>query len=220
MENKLVKGLLWIGLIFLYIFLNIFASYIIKIMHIKNALLSNTAYILAEVIITLILILLYRKDFKDKFKELKSKDGNKMILSSIKIWIIGLLFMIMLNAVLSVFITNISDNEAANRSVIVSHYIYAITSMIVLTPICEEIIFRLSVSKIIDNKFLYVIFSGIIFGFAHVFDTTGLQALYILPYAALGMAFAYIYQKHKNILCTILMHGLHNLVCILLILFL
>ena len=82
---------------------------------------------------------------------------------------------------------------------------------------CEEIIFRLSPSKMFNNKYVYIIFSGLMFGFAHVFLSSGIQMLYILPYTSLGIAFSSIYAKEQNILCSILMHSLHNLICILII---
>jgi membrane protease YdiL (CAAX protease family) len=165
-------------------------------------------------------VYLYINDFKDKFKELKSDEGNEKIKISIKSWLIGLLCMVISNMILSIIIGDIAENESGNRDILTNTSIYAITTMVVLTPICEEIIFRLSLSKMFDNKYIYIIFSGLMFGFAHVMGTTGLQMLYIIPYAALGVSFAYIYNKNQNILCSILTHSIHNLICIIFILFL
>ena len=220
MDNKFIKVLLWLGLIFLYLYLNIIIGAFIENLHINNSILKDTLYILGEVIITGVMIALYYKDFKGKFKELKSKEGSKKIASSIKIWLIGLFVMILSNAIISIFIKDIADNEAINRSIIITQAMYAFISMIILTPICEEILFRLSIKKMIDNKIIYILFSGVIFGFVHVLSAEGLQMLYIIPYTALGISFATIYEKHKNILCSILMHAIHNLICIILILFL
>lgn len=219
MDNKFIKALLWILLLFFYIFINILFGDIIKSFNIKNEYILNIVLIVSEIIITGFMIYLYRNDFKDKFKELKSKEGNEMIKSSLRIWIFGLFAMILFNLILSIYIGDVAENEAANRTIISNLSFYAITTMIILTPICEEILFRLSPSKMIDNKYVYIIFSGLLFGYAHVMGTTGLQTLYVLPYASLGFAFAYIYQKYKNIYCNILMHAIHNLMCILIILF-
>lgn len=220
MENKYIKALLWILLICFYISINMLFGSLINSMHIKNNLLLNILYIVSELIITASLIFLYRNDFKNKLKELKGNEGNKTIITSIKVWLLGVAVMISLNIILGLIVGSISDNELTNRSVISSYSYFAVITMIILTPICEEIIFRLSLSKIFDNNQLFIIFSGLIFGYAHVFDTTGLQLLYAFPYAALGTAFAYIFSKNKNILCSILMHSIHNLVCILIIFFL
>lgn len=217
MENKFMKFFLWFALIIFYVFLSASLGMIIRSMHIKNDLVLNIAYIVGELVITAILVLLYKNDFKNKFKELKSDKGNEMIKTSIKFWLIGLFFMILFNMFLSFIVGGIAQNESTNRDIISNNSIYAIVTMIILTPICEEIIFRLSPSKMIDNKYLYIIFSGVMFGFVHVIGATGLQSLYILPYASLGLAFASIYDKNKNILCSILMHSIHNMICILLI---
>ena len=216
-ENKWIKALLWLGLICFYIFISIMFGSIIKSLNIKNEYLLNGVYILSELIITSILVFLYRNDFKGKFKEINSKEGNEKIKSSLKIWLFGLLAMVILNVVLSTIIGDIAENESLNRDTITKLSFYAITTMVILTPICEEIIFRLSPHKMFDNKYVYIVFSGLIFGLAHVLLSTGIQMLYILPYTALGIAFSYIYQKEQNILCSILMHSLHNLICIIII---
>lgn len=217
MENKFMKFFLWFMLIFFYILISASFGTIIKNMHIKNELILNAAYIISEIVITTILVLIYRNDFKDKFKELKSDKGNEMIKKSLTLWLTGLFFMILFNILLNFFAGGIAQNESANRNIISNYSFYAIVSMIILTPICEEILFRLSPSKMIDNKYVYIIFSGLMFGFIHVIGATGFQALYILPYASLGLAFASIYEANKNILCSILMHSIHNMICILLI---
>ncbi|MBR5662976.1 MAG: CPBP family intramembrane metalloprotease [Bacilli bacterium] len=216
-ENKWIKALLWLLLICFYIFINIMFGSIIKSLNIKNHLLLNTVYIISEIIITGILVYLYRNDFKGKFKELNSKEGNKKITSSIKIWLLGLLGMVIFNIFLSTIIKDIAENESLNRDTLKDLSFYAYTTMIILTPICEEIIFRLSPSKMFNNKYIYIIFSGLMFGFAHVFLSSGIQMLYILPYTSLGIAFSSIYANKQNILCSILMHSLHNLICILII---
>ena len=96
-ENKWIKALLWILLLCFYIIISIIFGSIIGSLKIKNDFLLNTAYIISELIITGILVYLYRNDFKGKFKELNSKEGNKKITSSIKIWLFGLLGMVLLN---------------------------------------------------------------------------------------------------------------------------
>ena len=113
--------------------------------------------------------------------------------------------------------TSIASNEAINRSVLSKNYIYAIVRMGLIGPICEEIIFRLSIGKFIDNKYLYIIVSGLVFGYMHIMGAKGIEYLYIIPYSVLGMSFAALYKKTNNILSTITMHILHNLICVILL---
>lgn len=39
--------------------------------------------------------------------------------------------------------------------------------------------------------------------------------VYLIPYSALGIAFAYAYKKTDNIYGVILIHGLHNAISLL-----
>lgn len=209
--EKLINAGKWILLIFLYILLLSCASEIIR--HISFC--KDLFRIISLIIISTIFILIYRKDYtKEKFIQLKD---NKVIKDCFKIWLLGLAFMIVTNIIISYYVGNIAGNETANRTVINTHFIYAILSMIIISPIIEEILFRLSIRKFIDNKYLYFIFSSIIFGYVHVIGSVGLDVLYIIPYTSLGLAFSYIHYKHDNILCSTLMHIIHNLICIIII---
>ena len=125
--------------------------------------------------------------------------------------------MIFTNAIINIAVGAIADNEAINRTVLSKNYIYAIVSMVLVAPICEEIIFRLAIGKFINNKYIYPIISGLVFGYAHIIGSHGLEYLYIIPYAALGISFACLYKKTNNIFSTISMHILHNLVCVIIL---
>ena len=61
------------------------------------------------------------------------------------------------------------------------------------------------------NKWLFVIISALIFGYLHVSGSETLyEFIYIIPYGALGGAFAYLLHETDNIYVPIMMHAIHN----------
>ena len=216
--DKFKYFLIWLGLIVFYFFAELLTPAILNVTNIKNSYIMNISLLLADIIIAGILIFIYKKDFKKDYQNL-NKSFKNLFFTTIKVWLLGLVFMIVINNIINLFTTNISSNESINRVVLSELTIYSIPTMVIIGPICEEILFRLSFKKIFKNDILYIILSGIVFGYLHVFGETGLELLYIISYGALGSAFAYLYVKTKNILCPIMAHIMHNLLCIIIILF-
>ena len=50
---------------------------------------------------------------------------------------------------------DIASNESYNRSVLYGTPIYAISVMVFVAPLIEELIFRLSLKDIVNNKWVY-----------------------------------------------------------------
>ena len=90
-----------------------------------------------------------------------------------------------------------------------------IFSTIIYAPFVEELIFRKSIRDIIDNDYLYIIISGLTFGFVHTLAGSTLQELiYIIPYGALGSCFAIMHVKTKNIYTSMTFHMIHNAIVV------
>ena len=92
-------------------------------------------------------------------------------------------------------IRDIAPNEEANRKLLKSMPIFYALVMCLLTPLIEEISFRLSFSDTFKNKKTSIIVTGLFFGFMHVIlaFTSALSFLFIVPYSVLGLTFSYIY---------------------------
>lgn len=217
--KKILNIIYWMSLMLLYILLNSGFGELIKHLNIKNTYLKMSVLLIAEIIITIIFILIFIKDFKKGYKDIH-EDSKEKIFNIIKIWLFGLIIMLISNSIIGSIVGNIASNESSNRELIGKAGLYAIPSMVIFTPICEEILFRLSLSKIFDNKYIFILISGLLFGYAHVIGETGLELLYIIPYGSLGAAFAYIYKKYDNIISSIIAHILHNLLCIIIVILL
>lgn len=208
--KSLLVFLLYLGLVL--ILSNAFKNLINS----SNFWISNLIAILVELIVLIVLFLIYHKRIIADFKEYKNNIKNIMS-TSLKNWIIGLILMLVSNVIISFITGNIANNEEMNRSLLVSTPLYAITAMILIAPLTEEIIFRLSPKKAFTKKIPYLIYSAIFFGSMHLLSSTSLiELLYVIPYGALGFFFAKSYYETNNIFSSISIHMIHNTVAVIL----
>lgn len=173
---------------------------------------------LFNIIFIFLLILIYHKDLKNDLNDFK--ENYKSYLSfGLKIWIISVILMIIGNKIIYQYFPYEAANETIAQAYTYKFPIYMIFSSIIYAPFTEELIYRKSIRDIFNNelieKILYILISGLIFGYVHTTaGTDELEILYIIPYGIVGSAFAYIYTKTKNIYTTIALHATHNLIVI------
>ena len=175
----------------------------------------------------IIIFLIYKdkiiKEFKEYFNNFK--DNFK---SSLRCYIVGFMIMVISNSLINIFFAGASaNNEETVRILIQAYPLYMIFSVAIYAPLVEETIFRRTfkdIFKPFDNskyiKYLYVGLSGLIFGAMHILgqSSSSIDYLYVIPYASLGCAFAWLYYKTDNLFSTIILHSLHNLVAVILFL--
>ena len=119
--------------------------------------------------------------------------------------------MIASNIVINSFFKGLGQNEDAVQSIIQNTPYYAILMTTFFAPFIEEIIFRKSLQDCFRNKTLFMIISGLLFGYVHVMTATNpWEYLLIIPYGSLGFMFAKLLNETDNIYCTIMMHMFHN----------
>ena len=210
---------------FVIILYSIFTDLLISLLKVFNINYNNFNTIskcvfvaLSEIILTLIIILIYKNDFIPNFK-----DFIKIIKSYfdkyIKYWFLTLGLMIMSNLIITLFTTSeISNNQEMIVEAFKKLPIYTIIVTIVVAPFLEELVFRMSFRKIFaHSNILFIFFSGFIFGGLHVITSlTSLNnLLFIIPYSIPGFMFAYLYTKSNNIMVPIMLHFIHNSVMML-----
>lgn len=170
--------------------------------------------LIANLIYLIILIYIFRKEIFFSFKNLKG-NFKKILNIGFKYWSLGIFIMIVSNLVINLFIFkgSIAENEEMARSIIIASPIYGFISSVIIAPFLEEIIFRVSLKRVFNNKYIYAVFSGIIFGLMHAISgsPTWLDLVYIIPYGALGFAFGLMYAETDNVFTSVIMHTLHNL---------
>ena len=174
-------------------------------------------FVISDLIVLAILFIVYRKtlikDFKNYFKDFLNNFEQ-----SFKYYLVVLIIMIISNLIIVVFINNkIASNEESVRSLIDILPLYMIFSVSIFAPLTEELIFRKGIREIFNNKYLYIIISGIFFASMHVTsEDLGINTLlYLIPYSSLGITFAYTYYKTNNIFSTIMLHSFHNTMAII-----
>lgn len=175
--------------------------------------LQKTMYFLAtDLILILALFLVYRKDFKKDLADFKINYRDYLDMG-IKFWIIGLLIMGGSNLIIQTFITGeIAANEESIRTLLKSFPLYMVFATCLYAPFVEETIFRKTLKDVIGYNLIFVLTSGLLFGALHVIGsaTEVIDLVYIIPYSSLGIAFAYLYYKTKNIFVPMAIHMIHN----------
>lgn len=157
-------------------------------------------------------IIVFGKQIIHDFKIFKQyfREYNILVL---KTWGKALLTIVIINLIIQIFTSETSATNQKNLQEMfnVLPLLVALLSMI-YAPIVEESLFRGVIRKFINKKYLYIIFSGVLFGALHVIDDfqTIQELLYIFVYSALGMYLASLYYKTNNICTNMYMHLLQN----------
>ena len=121
--------------------------------------------------------------------------------------------MMMANALINLAGGGISGNEESIRKQFEIAPIFTYISAVFLAPVLEESIFRLSFRNIIENKYIFIIISGLVFGGLHLIsgiDSLTLLPLYLIAYCSFGFIFAYMFIKTNNIFVSMGFHLMHN----------
>lgn len=214
-ENRwkyIFKGL---GVIFLYFFISFTKNILLTLLGIDLENIKEITYriysLIIEIIMFLIIYLIYESEFNEAIDDIK-KNHEKYFKENLKYYIIGIIVMFGSNIIINLLGGGLSANEGSVRNEFYSYPITTYISAVFLAPIIEESVFRLSFNAIFKNKTLFIIFSGLTFGYLHVISMplNILFPLYLLSYSSCGLAFAYMMKKTNNILVPAGFHLMHN----------
>lgn len=163
----------------------------------------------------IMLFIFYSKSIKENLKDLKL-NFKSYIKDNFKYYVIGLLIMIISNIIISFFIEGNSTNETLIREYINIMPIYMIFSSCIYAPFTEEMVFRKSLRNCFNNKVLYILLSGLIFGSMHLLSASSIvELVFLIPYSSLGCVFAYMYYKTNNIFVPMTFHMVHNTIIVI-----
>ena len=179
-----------------------------------------------ELIMFVVVLLFYKKYLKKDLVlfKLNKKDYIKKIISYFLIFLIVKYGVALFSSLLLVMLGSdlvTSENQESVVTLAKTLPFMMMISTSLLAPFVEEGIFRLGIRKVINNKYLFILVSGLIFGFMHIFPTE--LPLYValiesLNYVTMGLLLAYIYNETDNIYVVIIIHALNNLLSMLMIL--
>lgn len=155
----------------------------------------------------------FKNDWK-KFKSSKMKYIGYIILGVVIVYASMIVAQII---ALTLGSTGTSENEMAIRSMFsddILGIILLFFTLVVFTPIVEEMVFRKALFGIVEPKFGHVaaiISTGLIFGLMHVLSYG--DYINSIPYVFMGLSFGFMYHySGKNIFVTIGMHAINNFV--------
>lgn len=207
-----------IAIIFLYFVLNTFLVAIFyKYIKSSNLFIANFINILIDLIVLFTYILIYRKCIFKDVKDFKV-NGKKYIKDNFNVYILSYIIMIIINVILMNTI-GMPNNEAGNREILTKYPYFAVISMIITGPIVEELMVRKNLRDVVNNKYLYIVLSGLVFGLLHMAVASSLkELLFVISYGVLGSCFAIMYYKTDNIFTSIFFHSMHNLIAVLFLL--
>jgi uncharacterized protein len=185
---------------------------ILNIDFIKLPLLIRTLYFMVfDIFVITILFLIFKKEIINNFIDLK-KNHKEYFEKYLKYWFLALGLMIISNGIITMFTDSIAANQDAINELFTRNPIYIVFSAVLIAPIAEELVFRLSLRYIIKNDWAYIIISGLSFGIIHILSAENVMSelVYLIPYTIPGLIFAYVHTKSKNIFVPIGLHFIHN----------
>lgn len=178
----------------------------------KELLVILSAF--SSICLFIIYFFIYRKDLKKEFKKF-IKNPMENLDAGLKYWMIGLIIMMFSNLILTFVLKSggATNENTVQEMIKVLPWLMFINAGF-LAPFNEEIVFRKTLKDVFKNKWVFAFLSFLLFGGAHVIDTaeTLIDILYIIPYGALGGAFALAYYETDTIFTSLSMHMIHNIV--------
>lgn len=219
MKIKIKEIIKFILIFLLYLLYSDIIIIILTKLGVNIKILPNNLKIAIMFLINLSLMIMlfifYRKSIKENFKDFKS-NFKTYIKDNFKYYVIGLLIMIISNIIISFFVEGNSTNETLIREYINIMPIYMIFSSCIYAPFTEEMVFRKSLRNCFNNKVLYILLSGLIFGSMHLLSASNLvELVFLIPYSSLGCVFAYMYYKTNNIFVPMTFHMVHNTIIVI-----
>ena len=215
-NDKFINIFLVLSLFIIYmLFTQFIGGLITKLFNNLNVNVKLIIVLLSDLLLICLICFIFRKSLKNNLKTLK-KDLSDNVVKFFVLYFFGILFMILFNMYMILIFKSTSSNEINVQKLLKIYPLYVAISSCIYAPFMEEMIFRKGLRKCINNKYLYVILSGLLFGFMHCLGVKEMyQYLFIIPYATMGCIFAHYYYKTNNILIPILFHVFHNFITLI-----
>lgn len=217
--SRILKSTVTILLFFFSSFVQLIPVFLFSLdMNHLNPVVANFLTLFSDTFLLIVLVFMYYNELKSGVLKLK-ENFSEVFDTSFRFWLIGFTIMMASNLIINVlFPEAIAGNENSVQNMIQQTPIIMFFTAGIIAPIIEELVFRQAFKDIFLSPRAFVLVSGIVFGLLHVVFsyTNGIDFLYVIPYSALGIAFAYTVYKTDNITSSMMMHMLHNSMIIVL----
>ena len=163
-----------------------------------------------DLVLAAAVVFLNKKELKEA---LTKKITWKFFLKAILVFIIGLVMAIVVAQVIVSMGMEFSDPTRLVAAEISNAFpLGAIISMLIITPVWEEIAFRMAGKKLIKNGVLFVVITSLLFAFIH---TVNFSIIDNLDYLIYGIVMSVAYLIVKDVRIVIVAHFLNNLLGVL-----
>ena len=204
--NKLVKGA---GVFLLYILV----PYIID-MFLPSITSSNTTELIYRFAFMFLLLLFFIFLYKDDIVRDIKAFSPKLIGKSLLYFIILIVGFFLVATVLFIVYPDFSyTNSAIMDSLLQKNFALMIFYVFIISLFTEQIVFRKVFKEILNNKYFFIVFSGIIYGVFQVgYNISSINdVLTIIPFAFAGIILSTSYEKTNNILTPCLVYLFYDL---------
>lgn len=211
-NNKIISGfkLVFIDIlfpIFIYLFITIFMKASVDTMQLFFGFESNIMLTtgVSALVTSIALLPLYFKNVKNRYYNIKHFD-----IKNIK-YILGIGVSLCLFFNILLILLNIVQNDMAAKEVsdaiLNLNPIMALVIAIIITPICEEIIFRGLIYKSVEYKtnfYIAATISSLLFALLHGNISQGLYAFFV------GFMLCYVYERFGGLKYSFFLHSVMN----------
>lgn len=170
-----------------------------------------------DIIFLLFMVFIYRSVLKEKYQDIKKNYSVSKLIMTV---VFGFLGIIVAN-VFSSFLINIlfpnstiDQNTMAIQNMANINFVYTAFKTMCFSIVAEELLFRESLSKCVDNNILFVLISAIVYtAMNFVFTTESIDFIQLLAYFLPALVFSTIYIKtERNIIIVMLVKFVYNLI--------
>lgn len=199
--------------------LSIMTSFMLAITY-KVSRIWSVAYVSCYLIMLVVLGKWFKNDLVENAKNFKNDVKNNWK----KILFFTFAFTILLyvsNYIVVKLMGSASANEVMSQNQLKASPLLMSISICLLSPMVEEIIYRLPYKKIEKHKLLNFFIYTFVFAIAHIAFNNGIMELiYLIPYLFLSLSIGYGFYKTDNIFVSMIIHILNNFINVMIILFL
>ena len=162
-----------------------------------------------------IVIYIYRDSLKRELTTFK-KGLPKVLGTGLIVFLIGFGLYGVFNSLICELFPSISNvNYDAMSKMFTKTPLLLFISTIFYYPVIEELVFKKTFRGIINNKWLFIVFTGLLNALFEVLlanGGSGIELVFLIPISLFYMSFSYMYYKTDSVVTPIVYRMLYNIV--------
>lgn len=177
--------------------------------------LSWPIKLVIDLCLLVFVVYVYQDDFKNALRKTKKHFG-KFIGIVFLFWLISSVATALINMGIKAVFDIMPTNNEAQLQMLKSTPAYLLFSMLIFSPLVEELSLTKSFRVILKNKALYLILSSFVCGFLYVaFSSNTVSYVFLISYFIQAFIWALAYLKSDNILVPVSIHLLQNILVLI-----